>query len=44
MSPSSSSYFGVADQDAGSSFGGMGGEDAMHNIINTGSMAIDAYT
>jgi hypothetical protein len=44
LSPSSSSYFGVAGQDACSTFGGIGGEDAMHDIINTGSTADSAYT
>jgi hypothetical protein len=44
LSPSSSSYFSVAGQDARSPFGGMRGEDAMHHIINTGSTADGANT
>jgi hypothetical protein len=43
LSPSSSTHFGVAGQDARSVFGRMD-DDAMHNIINDGSMADDAYT
>jgi hypothetical protein len=43
ISPSSSAYFGIAGQDAHSVFDGMG-DDAMHHIINDGSMADDAYT
>jgi hypothetical protein len=43
LSPSSSGYFGIAGQDARSVFTGMG-DDAMHNIINGGSTAGDAYT
>jgi hypothetical protein len=43
LSPSSSSYFGIAGQDTRSVFSGMG-DDAMHHIINDGSTADDMYT
>jgi hypothetical protein len=43
MSLSSSHYFGGADQDARSVFGGMD-EDIMHDLINNGLMANGAYT
>jgi hypothetical protein len=43
QSSSSSAYFGVVVQDAHSVFGGMG-NDAMHDIINDGSMAGNIYT
>jgi hypothetical protein len=44
LSPSSSAYFGATGQDTRSVFGRMGGEDAMHDIINDVSMIDKEYT